>query len=303
MQAEIIGIGLAVLDHLMIVPDFPVADGVLASSQYEVHGGGMVATALVAASRLGASTEFWGRVGADDNGHTILKELKNYGVGTSQVSIIPDGKTGVCFVLVKAGTGERTFVLHRQKNLHVDLKNLNLDRIKKSKVLLIDASWAEAAHQAAHYAKAHGIPVVCDVHDPSQPSLDLLALSDYAIVPRHLAEVLATKGDYTTALHELKSRGAKVPIVTLGKEGCTYLYNGKVYKHPAFKVQVLDTTGAGDCFHGAFCFGLAKNLAVPEAITFASAVAALSTTKLGGRAGIPNYEQTLVFMREQGKEG
>jgi sulfofructose kinase len=302
MQVEIIGIGLAVLDHLMIVPEFPAREGVVASNQYEVHGGGMVATALVASSLLGASTEFWGRVGADDNGHAILKELKQYGVGTSQIKIVPDGKTGVCFVLVKAGSGERSFVVSRQRNLHVDLTNLNLERIKKAKVLLIDASWVEAAHQAAHYAKSHGIPVVSDIHDPSQPSLDLLSLSDYAIVPRHLADVLASKGDYATALHELKSRGAKVPIITLGKDGCTYLYKGKVYRHPAFPVQVLDTTGAGDCFHGAFCFALSRNLGVPESVTFASAVAALSTTKLGGRAGIPTYEETIEFMQKQGEK-
>lgn len=300
MQAEIIGVGLAVLDHLMVVPQFPSHEGVIASTQYEVHGGGMVSTALVAASRLGATTEFWGRAGDDDDGEAIIRELKDYGVGTSQVQVIPNGKTGVCFVLVKAGTGERAIVVNRQRNLHVDLKSLSLERIKKAKVLLVDASWADAAHQAAYFAKSHGIPVVCDVHDPTQPSLDLLAVSDYAIVPRHLAEVLASKGDYSEALHELKSRGTKVPIVTLGSEGCAYLYKGKVYKHPAFEVKVLDTTGAGDCFHGAFCFSLAKNLSVPESITFATAVAGLSCTKLGGRAGIPTYEETIDFMKGQG---
>jgi ribokinase len=301
MQPEIIGVGLAVLDHLMIVPEFPSREGVISSTQYEVHGGGMVSTALVAAARLGGSTEFWGRVGDDEYGETIIKELKQYGVGTNQIYVVANGRTGVCFVLVKAGTGERSFVIHRQKNLHVDLKTLNLERIKKAKVLLIDASWPEAAHKAAHFAKAHGVPVICDVHDPTQPSLDLLALSDYAVVPRHLADVLAPKGDYASALHDLKSRGVKVPIITLGKDGCTYLFQGRVYKHPSFPVKVLDTTGAGDCFHGAFCFGLSRNLELPQSVTFASAVAALSTTKLGGRAGIPTYQETIAFMQRQGE--
>ena len=300
MTSEIIGIGLAVLDHLMVVPEFPSQEGVINSTQYQIQGGGMVATALVAAQRLGSSTEFWGRVGDDENGHAILKELKSKGIGTSQIQVVPNGKTGVCFVMVKASNGERSFVVHSQKNLFVDLKKLNLERIKKAKVLLIDATWHEAAQQAAHFARAHGIPVVADIHDPSQPSLELLGLTDYAVIPKHLADVLTTKGDYISALHKLKSRNVKVPIVTLGRQGCTYLYQDKVFKHPAFEVQVVDTTGAGDCFHGAFCFALARGLAVPESITFASAVAALACTKLGGRSGIPTYEETINFMRGQG---
>lgn len=302
MNSEIIGIGLAVLDHLMLVPDFPSREGVVTSKQYKVQGGGMVATALVAAQRLGGLAEFWGRVGDDENGHYLLDELKASGLNISQVHVIQGGRTGVCFVMVKMGTGERSFVVNHQRNLFVDLTNLNLDRIKKSKVLLIDASWNEAAQQAAHFAKAHGIPVVADIHDHSQPSLDLLSLVDYAIIPRHLADVLATKGDYSSALKDLKARNVKYPIVTLGRDGCTYLFQEKIFRQPAFQVEVVDTTGAGDVFHGAFCYALVRGLALPEAVTFASAVAALACTKLGGRSGIPTYEQTIRFMMEQGSK-
>lgn len=299
MHAEVIGVGLAVLDHLMVVSKFPGQEGVFPSTQYEVHGGGMVATALVAAQKLGANAEFWGRVGDDEPGHAILRELKAYNINTSQVHVVPEGKTGVCFVMVRAESGERAFVVNPQKDLYVDLNNLNLDRIRKAKVLLIDPSWAEAAQQAAHFARSHGVPVVVDVHDPGQTSLDLLALADYAIIPKHLADVLSSKGDYPRALHDLKARSAKVPIITLGGDGCAYLYKDKVFKLPAFQVKVVDTTGAGDCFHGAFCFGIARGFALPEVVGFASAVAALSCTKLGGRSGIPSYEQTLEFMRQQ----
>ena len=102
MHSEIIGIGLAVLDHLMVVPEFPDREGVIPSSQYEIQGGGMVATALATAQRLGASTELWGRLGDDETGHAVLKELKAFNVNTSQVHLVPDGKTGVCFVMVRA---------------------------------------------------------------------------------------------------------------------------------------------------------------------------------------------------------
>jgi sugar/nucleoside kinase (ribokinase family) len=300
MNPQVIGVGLAVLDHLMVVPDFPNREGVFPSAQYEVQGGGMVATALVTAQKLGATTEFWGRVGDDEVGHALLKELKGYNVNTSQVHIVPQGKSGVCFVMVKADTGERAFVVSAQKNLYVDLKNLNLDRIRKAKVLLIDASWSEAAQQAAHFARSHSIPVIVDIHEPSQPSLDLLSLADYAIIPRQLADVLTSKkGDYSKVLHKLKARGVKVPIVTLGSEGCTFLHQEKIFRLPAFKVKVVDTTGAGDCFHGAFCFALVRDFAVPEAIGFASAVAAMCCMRLGGRSGIPTYEQAIDFMREQ----
>lgn len=302
MNSEIIGIGLAVLDHLMLVPDFPSREGVIASSQYKVQGGGMVATALVAAQRLGGLTEFWGRVGDDENGQNLLDELKASALNISQVQVVPGGRTGVCFVMVKMGTGERSFVVHSQRNLFVDLSTLNLDRIRKAKVLLVDASWIEAAQQAAHYAKAHGIPVVVDIHDHSQPSLELLGLADYAIIPRQLADVLASKGDYSSALKDLRARNVKYPIVTLGRDGCTYLYQEKIFRQPAFQVEAIDTTGAGDVFHGAFCYALVRGLVLPEAVTFASAVAALACTKLGGRSGIPTYEQTIRFMMDQGSK-
>ena len=300
MSADIVGVGLAVLDHLMIVTEFPNREGVFPSTHYEVQGGGMVATALVAAQKLGANTEFWGRVGDDEVGHSVLKELKSYNVNISQAHIVPQGRTGVCFVMVKSESGERAFVLSPQRNLYVDLQKINLERLRKAKLLLIDASWIEAAQQSAHFARSHGIPVVADIHDPSKPSLDLLNLADYAIIPRQLSDVLSpTKGDYIHALHELKARGVKTPIVTLGAEGCAYLYQDKVFKLPAFNVKVLDTTGAGDCFHGAFCFGLARGFELPKAVAFASAVAAISCMKLGGRSGIPSYDQTLEFMRGQ----
>ena len=299
MHSEIIGIGLAVLDHLMIVPEFPGREGVIPSLQYEVQGGGMVATALVTAQRLGASTELWGRLGDDDTGHAVVKELRGYNVNTSQMHMVSEGKTGVCFVMVRADNGQRTFVVHPQKNLYVDLNQLNLDRIRKAKMLLIDASWIEAAQKGAHFAKSHGIPVVADVHEPSQPCMELLSLADYAIVPRQLADFFGGGGEYADALHALRSKGVKIPIITLGEEGCTYLYQEKMFKVPAYKVRVVDTTGAGDSFHGAFCFGLSRGFGVPESIGLASAVAALSCTKLGGRGGIPTYEETLQFMREQ----
>ena len=299
MNSEIIGIGLAVLDHLMVVPEFPSREGVVPSSQYEIQGGGMVATALVTAQRLGATTELWGRLGDDETGHAVLKELRSHNVNTSQVHMVQEGKTGVCFVMVRADDGHRSFVVHPQKNLYVDLNGLNLDRIRKAKMLLVDASWIEAAQPAAHFAKSHGVPVIADLQEPSQPSIELLSLADYAIVPRKLAEFLGGKGDFSVALHALKQKGVKVPIITMGDEGCTYLYQEKIFKVPAYKVRVIDTTGAGDAFHGAFCFGLSRGFGVPESIGLASAVAALCCMKLGGRGGIPTYEETVHFMREQ----
>jgi sulfofructose kinase len=241
----------------------------------------MVATALVAAQRLGASTEFWGASA------TMNPGMRSEGIEVFQCEYFTSShcsgrKDGRLFC---DGEGRQ-----RRKGFRRQRAEGSLCRPQESalgsnslKVVLIDATWIEAAQQVAHCARSHGVPVVVDVHDPSQPSLDLLSLADYAIIPKHLAEVLTAKGDYARALHDLKTRGTKVPIITLG-EGCTYLYQEKVFKLPAFRVKAVDTTGAGDCFHGAFCFALSRGFALPEAVGLASAVAAISCTKLGGRA-------------------
>ena len=165
-------------------------------------------------------------------------------------------------------------------------------------MLLIDASWIEAAQKAAHFAKSHGIPVVADVHEPSQPCLELLGLADYAVVPRQLADFFGGKGDYSHALHALKSKGVKVPIITLGEEGCTYLYQEKMFKVPAYMCEWLIPLAQGilSMALSALPFRVVSGYPI---IGLASAVAALSCTKLGGRGGIPTYEETLQFMREQ----
>jgi sugar/nucleoside kinase (ribokinase family) len=248
---------------------------------------------------LGGSTEFWGRVGDDEPGHAVLKELKSFNVNTSQVHVVQMEKLAVCFVMVKADSGDRAFVVSAQKeSVCGPQESTPWTEFEKRKQCSLMLRGLKRLSKAAHCARSHGVPVVADVHDPSQPSLDLLSLADYAIIPKHLAEVLTTKGDYARALHDLKARGTKYRSLRSVRKAAPICIR-KSFQVARVPRESCRHDGAGDCFHGAFCFALSRGFALPKQLVWLQRVAAISCTKLGGRSGIPTYEETLAFMREQ----
>jgi sugar/nucleoside kinase (ribokinase family) len=146
-------------------------------------------------------------------------------------------------------------------------------------------------------ARAKGVPTCGDIGRIAGHE-DLLELIDYLVVPRHAAvEVAGTPGP--KALQALSGFGARMVAITLGPRGAIYLAGGGVEEVPAFKVDVVDTTGAGDVFHGAFAYGVARGWAPRQLMRFASAVAALKCTELGGRSGIPDLVRTQRFLEER----
>ena len=326
---RLLGLGVATLDYLFLSPTAPPG-GQARLSAYAIEGGGLVATAVVAAARLGAKTALRTWIGADDAGGAVLAGLHQEGVDTAGVHVLAGERTGAAFIHVEEGSGERTIYFagcpqpSPAQQARVAEGPLDCDAV------LVDAVWPEASLALAHKARAEGLPVVGDFcPDPiasarqcrSEPEpeiasarkcrssarqcrsdLELASLMTALIVPRAGAERLAPGASWEDKLGLLSDTGAQFVAITAGPDGCYFLDDGKLCHQPAFPVPVVDTTGAGDVFHGAFAYALARGWPVARGMEFASAVAALSCRALGGRRGIPSYHEAAEFLRAHGSQ-
>ncbi len=295
---KVVGVGLALVDHLLLWEDAsrPVAEGRVLDSRRQ--GGGMVGTALSAVTRLGGAAEFWGVVGRDRLGDEVVADLAAEGIDTSQVRREGAIRGPAVVVCVDGRTGERRFV-HGTGVRDADGGRPvgDLARLGGAACLLIDATIPASQLPAAAEARRRGLPVVCDfsaVDDRTRPLLDHV---DYALFPELCLGKGGLPADPLAACRRLLELGPRCAVVTLGAAGLAFAAaGGQAGTLGAFEVDVVDTTGAGDVFHGAFCHGLTRGLALAENLRLASAAAAIKCTRLGGRAGIPTCEQIERFL-------
>ncbi|MBI2844518.1 MAG: hypothetical protein HYX78_14075 [Armatimonadetes bacterium] len=292
----IAGAGICCLDYLVTAPQ--VKYGCTARVRdYRVQGGGLVATALVACARLGAECDLISLLGDDEIADRICAELESENVQTNGVVRIEGGKSPFSFILVDDASGERT-IFHRSGcNLRFHVDSFDSAAVGKANVLLVDNIYPELALTAAKVARDSGIPVVADLI-PGETNRELLRHVDILIAPRHFLERAACSSTDAglDLIHEL---GPTTAVITLGGSGWVYSDACQRGRGEAFAVDVVDTTGAGDSFHGAFAYALAAGFDTAESAEFAGAVAAIKCTKPGGRAGLPTLPQVLSFLQER----
>jgi sugar/nucleoside kinase (ribokinase family) len=203
-------------------------------------------------------------------------------------------------VTVDRRNGERYFTYFPGRGLDPSVEGLDLGRVERAKAVLVDCSWPEAQMAAARRARECGVPVCADVGGVGDRVRELLRHVDYPVYSQACAQHYGGTGSTEGDLRKLAQLGGKAPMVTLGGQGCIWLEDGQVRRLPAFEVEVVDTTGCGDVFHGAFTFGLGQGWDVARNARFASAVAALKCRALGGRTGIPTRAEVEAFLHERG---
>jgi len=297
-RRKVVGVGLAVLDHLLLWEDAakPVAGNRIV--QVDTQGGGMVGTALVAVTRLGGAAELWTAVGTDWTGDMILEGLRREGVDTGQVRRVEGRRGPMVAVCVDQPTGERHF-LHFTGVVGSSGPLGSPDRLRDAGCVLVDHSQPEAELHAAREARRLGVPVVGDLGRIDEGAAEILGHMDCAIVSEACARAVTDADDLRGACEHIRSIGPPRVVVTLGERGLVYLDGDQFGEMPAFTVDVADTTGAGDVLHGAFCWGLIEGLEMQANLRFASAAAAIKCTRLGGRAGIPSRDDVLRFLKER----
>jgi sulfofructose kinase len=278
--------GLSCIDHLWRIERFPPTSSRTRTSAYSVQGGGPAATAAVAAARLGARTELWALHGDDSNGRFAREELRSYGVGVEGVLLLEEAVTFVSAVLTDPD-GERYIFPYRGLGLEDDPRFWDLDRVADFDALLIDARFPTANRALLERAADAGVPSVGDFGNTDH--FELAERVDYVLVSEECAVQVLGRNDPEAALDALRWRPEQVVGITLGPEGFLF-HNGDEMRHiSALPVEVVDSTGAGDVFHGAFAYGVAVGWKPSQCGLFASVVAALSCTAIG-RSGIPSAD-------------
>jgi len=294
---DVIGVGYSSVDYLGIVDKYPPpADVKMPMSEFAKQGGGPVATALVALSRLGARTAFVGKMGDDEFGAFMKDQLGKEKVDTTKVVMEPGKSSQFAFIIVDQATGKRT-ILWSQSEVS-PLKASEMDRkfITSGRMLHLDGLQMEAGLVAARWAKETGMTVILD-GDTVRPGIDkLIELTDVLITSRDFAIQFTGEEDPERGLRKMHSMGPRIVGTTLGADGCILLWEDNILRKSAFKVDAVDTTGAGDVYHGAFIYGLLQDWPMEKTAEFANAVAAMKCRKLGGRAGIPSLSEAMAFL-------
>jgi sulfofructose kinase len=298
-------IGISVVDHIMVVNGFNDTEGSYHTEKYITCGGGMAATALCAASKLGSRTRLFSLVGDDLNGRYILEGLADFGVDTAGVYEL-EGKTSAAgVILVDSETGEKQFYSERFKSAYDahdaqdsdDARaDLDVSLLEGAEVLLLDGHWIEGSLKGARYAKANGIPVVADFKRMYDGVESLFEYIDYFIVPEFFAGQLTGELTVEGMLGALGSRQPGIPVITQGGGGGTFLDGGTVKRYDTFEIDVVDSTGAGDSFHGAFCHFLSRGAALEQCLNLSSAVGALNCRSFGGRESLPTTGELSRFL-------
>jgi sugar/nucleoside kinase (ribokinase family) len=296
-EFDVVGVGLNATDTLLMVPHFPAYAGKVAFEEEVVSPGGQVASALVACARLGLRTKYIGSIGDDERGRIQLESLQGTGVNLDHVQIRRNCPNQSAYIIIDRSTGERTVLWRRDDCLRISPEHISPEQISCARLLHIDGHDTPAVAHAAALARQYGIPVTVDVDTIYHGFDRVLPNVDYLIASSEFPTAWTGTRDPFRALEALQREyGMKVAAMTLGAHGSLARVDGKFVYAPAFVVNCVDTTGAGDVFHGAFCYAVLQGMEMPEALEFSNAMAALNCTALGARGGIRGLEEVRALM-------
>ena len=294
---DIIGIGVCTVDYLVIVPRLPHRNENMRAQMFARELGGLASIALIAAARLGARARLIARIGDDDAGDYIRGALLDEGIDASQLLVEAGGESHVSVIVVDEPSGDRSIMTRLPTGKPVAADDIQRDDIASARVLFVDNINA-ATLQAAEWAREAGKHVVLD---PSRPYAEIKPLLKYVtvpVVPEAWARAWLPGCPVGGVAERLCQEGAEIAVVTLGERGAVASWDGQTQAFPAFAVDVVDTTGAGDAYHGAFMYGLLQGWDVPRMARFAAAVGALNCRALGGRSALPSLDEVERFLAQ-----
>lgn len=300
MRYDCVGLGIMVYDELALMDRFPRPNSKNRLNALAHQGGGPVATALATCAKLGKTCAMVSALGSDANGDFLCKELADFGVETRHILRLVDVATPKAVILVDQSTGERTVLLHQDKACTVN----NLDDsypFDRCRVLHVDGHYPEADIFAAKIARQQGALVSLDIGSQRPVSSALLELTDIAIVSKTYSDHYLTANNACKSAEQLYKSGMKIAGVTCDLEGSYFYDSHGAYHQPAFRVQTVDSTGAGDVFHGAAVYAVLQGFSGPQMALFAGAAAALKCLQVGGKKGIPNVQQIKNFLLARGE--
>jgi sulfofructose kinase len=297
-QCDVLAIGLNATDTLIRVPSFPAFDSKTKILSSALLPGGQAATAAVACRRWGLRSRYVGKIGDDAAGRLQREEFAREGVEAHLIEV-PNCASQLAFIIVDECTGERTILWQRDDRLDLQPDELPREWIRGARLVHVDGHPCTPAVAAARRAREVGAVVTADL-DNLYPGVEaLLEGVDFMISSRDFPERLLGIPDVLESLPEITRRfGCSVAGATLGRDGVLAWDGTQFHYCPAFRVDTVDTTGAGDVFHAGFAYALLRGDTLPEMLEFSCAAAGLNCTAPGARGGIRPVDQIEKLRRE-----
>lgn len=284
-QVDVVGVGLNATDTLILVPHYPALGSKVEFHSANILPGGQVATAIAGCQRWGLRTRYAGKVGDDVAAAIHRKEFERLGVEAHLVT--SPGCASQQAVILVDDAGERTVLWKRDNRLTLKPEELQREWVVNARALHVDGHDTAAAVAAAGWAREASVPVIADLDDVYPGVESLIEKVDYLITSRDIPGRLVGETDLRRSLPLVRNRfGCRLTAATLGHEGVLAWDGSRFCYAPAFQVNPVDTTGAGDIFHAGFIYGLLQGWALTRQLEFACAAAALNCTALGARGGI-----------------
>ena len=288
---DVVGVGINATDTIIRLPRFPASDSKLELISAETMPGGQVASAIVACKRWGLRARYVGKIGDDSAGDLQRREMERDGVDAHWI-IARGCSSQIAYILVDDSSGERTVLWKRDPAIALRPSDLKRNFISGARVLLVDGHDTEAAAQAARWAREEKIAVVGDFDNLYSGVQDLLQFVDFPITSHDFPERLTGEADLLKSLPTILSEfKCRMIAATLGRLGVLAWDGERFILCPGFRVHAVDTTGAGDIFHGAFVFGLIRGWPLPQILEFSCAAAALNCTAPGARGRIASLDE------------
>lgn len=294
---DLVGVGLNATDTLLLVSHFPAYAGKVPFEAEILSPGGQVASALVTAAKLGLSVKYIGTVGDDERGRVQLDSLRKTGINLEDVEVRAGCPNQTAYIVIDQSTGERTVLWNRPECLRLEPESITPEKIADARMLHIDGHDTPAVEKAARLARQQGIPVTVDVDTIYHGFDRVLGSIDYLVASSDFPPQWTRERDPFRALQTIQDEyKMKVAAMTLGAHGALARADGRFFYSPAFVVNCVDTTGAGDVFHGAFCYAVLEGMSMRDTLEFSNAMAALNCTRLGARGGIATVSDARALM-------
>jgi sugar/nucleoside kinase (ribokinase family) len=291
-SVDVVGVGANSIDFVYTLPAYPRPEGPFSKlriSGVERSPGGQTATVLCACSSLGLRTRYIGTISSDDNGRFVRDAMQARGVDLSG-AIVRDASNAFAVILL-ADPGERIVLWDRPRGMSLMPADLPPDVVAGARLLHVDDVDGEAAIAAGRMAMAAGVPVTSDLEAVKPHTAAMLDAVTIPIFAEGVAEALTGERELEGALRKLRQPHMTLLCTTLGAQGASMLAGDRFIHQPAFPIDPVDTTGAGDIFRAGFIYALLGGETPERILRFACAAAATSCTRRGAISSVPSLTE------------
>lgn len=299
-KLDCVGIGLSPYDFALQVPKHPQSNSKNVALQYQNQGGGPVPNALAVLAQLECRTALVTTMGDDIYAERVLNELKSYNIDVRGFRRDGEVESLQSHIIVEAESGRRTVVLNTNKIPEIRTGQVPEKMLGNTKFVHLDSRPSPAIIELVRQAKDHGALVMLDAGSVQEYTDELLPLVDYPILSNRFVKDYYGHSNVERACREICEFGATIAGITMGAEGSYLSNDSEMIYIPAFEVDAVDTTGAGDLYHGGLLFGILHDWSLKAAGQFASAVAAIGCQHFGARSYLPDIETIKDFLLEHG---